>query len=117
MPTKKIESSIDELERFYVQQEIWLNRDALARLDALTALSRARQRDLARLPRRYGDPNFDSEYARVGAVLEGWLRGDLPAAREGLTDSFRAMLGVGRWRHGLPRLVVSGGGSRRVGGL
>ena len=48
LPAKKIESSIEELERYYVQQEIWLNRDTLARLDALVAQSRARQRDLAR---------------------------------------------------------------------
>ena len=111
LPAKKIESSIGELERYYVQQEIWLSRETLARLDALTAQSRARQRDLARLPRRYGDPNFEREYARVGTRLEGWLRGDLPETREGLTDSFRAMLGVGRWRYGLPRLAVPSGWS------
>jgi hypothetical protein len=99
LPAKKIEASIDELERHYVQQEIWLNRDTLARLDALVAESRARHRELERLPRRYGDPNFEREYARVGARLDRWLRGDLPAAREGLTGSFRAMLGVGRWRY------------------
>jgi hypothetical protein len=109
LPAKKIESSIDELERYYVQQEIWLNRDTLARLDALVAQSRARQRDLARLPRRYGDPNFEREYTRVGAGLNGWLRRDLPEDREGLTNSFRAMLGVGRWRYGLPRRAVTGG--------
>lgn len=114
LPAKKIESSIDELERYYVQQEIWLNRETLARLDTLATQSRARQLDLARLPRRYGDPNFEREYARVGAGLNGWLRRDLPEAREGLTDSFRAMLGVGRWRYGLfrqPRLIAPGGGS------
>jgi hypothetical protein len=111
LPAKKIESSIDELERYYVQQEIWLNRETLARLDALATQARARQRDLARLPRRYGDPNFEREYARVGAGLDGWLHGDLPEAREGLTDSFRAMLGVGQWRYGLPRRVAAGSGS------
>jgi hypothetical protein len=103
LPAKKVGASIDELERYYVQQEIWLNRETLARLDALVAESRARHRGLERLPRRYGDPNFEREYARVGAGLDRWLRGYLPAAREALTDSFRAMLGVGRWRHGTPR--------------
>lgn len=111
LPAKKIESSIEELERYYVQQEIWLNRDTLARLDALVAQSHVRQRDLARLPRRYGDPNFEREYARVGAGLNAWLRRDLPKDREGLTNSFRAMLGVGRWRYGLPRQAVTGGWS------
>lgn len=103
LPAKKVGASIDELERYYVQQEIWLNRGTLARLDALVAESRARHRGLERLPRRYGDPNFEREYARVGAGLDRWLRGELPAAREALTDSFRAMLGVGRWRYGTPR--------------
>jgi hypothetical protein len=95
LPAKEIESSIDGLERYYVQQEIWLNHETLARLDALAAGCRARQMELARLPRRYGDPNFEREYARVGAELHGWLSRGLPEAREDLTDSFRAMLGVG----------------------
>ncbi len=102
LPAKKIQGSIDELERYYVEQEIWLNRETIARLDALAAGCRARQAELARLPRRYGDPNFEREYARVGATLNRWLRKGLPEAREGLTDSFRAMLGVGR-RYGPPR--------------
>jgi hypothetical protein len=103
VPSKEIERSIYELERYYVQQEIWLDRDTLARLDALAAGSRARHRELERLPRRYGDPNFEREYERVGAELEGWLRTALEEAREGLTDSFRSMLGVRRWRHGPSR--------------
>lgn len=103
LPAKKIESSIDELERYYVQREIWLDREVLARLDALTAESRARHRELERLPRRYGDPNFEKEYERVRRELDWWLHTDLAAAREGLTGSFRAMLGVGGWRHGLLR--------------
>jgi hypothetical protein len=98
LPAKEIERSIDELERYYVRQEIWLDRDTLARLDALAAESRARHRELERLPRHYGDPDFESEYARVGAGLEAWLRVRLPRAREGLTGSFRAMLGVRRSR-------------------
>lgn len=112
LPAKKIGSSIDELERYYVQQEIWLNRDTLARLEAIVAESRGRHRELERLPRRYGDPNFEREYARVGAGLDRWLRRGFPEAREGLTHSFRAMLGVGRWRYGSPpRRAASGRGA------
>jgi hypothetical protein len=99
VPAKKIEQSIDELERYYVQQEIWLDRDTLARLDALAAGSRVRHRELEHLPRRYGDPDFEREYERVGAELDGWLRAGLEEAREGLTDSFRSMLGVIRWSY------------------
>jgi hypothetical protein len=112
VPAKKIERSIEEVERYYVQQEIWLDRETLARLDALAAESRARHRELERLPRRYGDPNFEREYERVGAELDEWLRTGLEEAREGLTDSFRAMLGVGGWRYGLlrqPRRAAPGG--------
>ena len=96
LPAKEIQRSIDELERYYVQQEIWLDRETLARLDALAAACRARQRELERLPRRYGDPDFGREYARVGAELDRWLRTGLEEAREGLTDSFRVALGVRR---------------------
>ena len=99
LPAKEIERSIDELERYYVQQEIWLDRETLAVLDALAAESQARHRELERLPRRYGDPNFEREYERVAVELEGWLRTGLEEAREGLTDSFRSMLGVRRWRY------------------
>ena len=110
VPSKEIERSIDELERYYVQQEIWLDRDALARLDALVAGSRARHRELERLPRRYGDPDFERAYERVGAELDRWLRAGLEVAREGLTDSFRSMLGVRRWRHGPSRQARRAGG-------
>jgi hypothetical protein len=113
LPAKEIERSIDELERYYVQQEIWLDRDALARLDALVAEARVRHRDLERLPRRYGDPHFEREYERVGSELDRWLRTGLEEAREALTASFRAMLGVGGWPYGLlrqPRRAA--GGSR-----
>jgi hypothetical protein len=103
LPAKKIEQSIDELERYYIQQEIWLDRETLARLGALTSESRVRHQELERLPRRYGDPNFEREYERVGAELDAWLRTGLEEARKGLTDSFRAMLGVRRWRYGLLR--------------
>ncbi len=114
LPAKEIDRSIDELERYYVQQEIWLDRETLARLDALTAESRARHRELERLPRRYGDPNFEREYARVGAELDRWLRTRLEESRKELTASFRTMLGVGRWPYGLlrqPRRVAPGDGS------
>ena len=111
LPAKEIERSIDELERYYVQQEIWLDRDTLARLDALAAGARARHRELERLPRHYGDPNFVQEYERVGTKLEEWLRMGLPEAREGLTGSFRAMLGVRRYvLFRQPRRVAPGGG-------
>jgi hypothetical protein len=103
LPAKKVESSVEELERYYVQQEIWLDAETLARLEALAAESRARLRELELLPRRYGDPNFERAYERAGTGLESWLRVGLPEAREGLTDSFRAMLGVGGRRHGPPR--------------
>ena len=62
LPTQEIEWSIDELERYYFQQVIWLDRQTLARLDALAAESRRCHRELERLPRRYGDPNFEREY-------------------------------------------------------
>jgi hypothetical protein len=111
VPANEIERSIDELERYYIQQEIWLDRDTLARLDALTAESRARHWELERLPRRYGDPNFEREYERVGTGLDRWLRTGLEEAREELTASFRAMLGVGRWPYGFlrqPRRAAGG---------
>ena len=97
VPAAEIERSIDELERYYDRHEIWLERDTLARLDALAAESRAVMRELERLSRRYGDPNFGREYERVGAELERWLRVRFPEVREGLTGSFRAALGVGRY--------------------
>lgn len=111
-PAEKIESFIDELERYYVQQEIWLDGDTLARLDALTTAARARHRELERLPRRYGDPTFERAYEQAGAGLKAWLRLGLPKAREGLADSFRTMLGVGGRRYWLlrqPRRAAPGG--------
>ena len=103
LPAKRIEQSIYELERYCVQQEIWLDRQTLARLDELAAESRRRHRELERLPRRYGDPNFEREHERVGAELDRWLHTELAKAREGLTASLRAMLGVGRRPYGLLR--------------
>jgi hypothetical protein len=112
LPAKEIETSVDELERYYLQQEIWLDGEILARLDALTAAARARHRELVRLPRRYGDPDFERAYERAEAGLEAWLRSGLPETREGLADSFRVMLGVGGRRHGFlrqPRRSAPGG--------
>jgi hypothetical protein len=109
LPAKEIERSIYELERYYVQQEIWLDPQTLARLGALAAESRRCHQELERLPRRYGDPNFEREYERVGAELDWWLQldwwlhTDLAKAREELTASLRATLGVGRWPYGLLR--------------
>ena len=97
VPAEEIERSIDELERYCDRHEIWLDRDTLARLDALTVESRAVMRELERLPRRYGDPDFEREYERVGGELDRWLRVRFPEVREGLTGSFRAALGVGRY--------------------
>lgn len=103
LPVKEIERSVDELERYCVRQEIWLDRSTFAKLGALTEGFRARHRELKLLPRHYGDPDFDRDHERVGAELEHWLRAELPRAREELADSFRRMLGVGRWRFGALR--------------
>lgn len=96
LPVKEIERTIDELERYYARQEIWLDRRTFAELDALTVGLRARQRTLERLPRSYGDPDFEREHRRAAAELREWMGSGLPEARERLTGSFRAMLGVGR---------------------
>jgi hypothetical protein len=95
-PLKRISQELDELERYGGEQEIWLDPRTVAALDALISALRDRHRDLARLPRSYADPGFRREYQRVGEDLEVWLQNGLPAARERLTASFRAMLGVGR---------------------
>jgi len=102
-PAKKIDRVIDEFERHYVRREIWLNRETFARLESFTAALRAHQRELASLPLYYEDPDFEQEHERVGHELDRWLERDLPAAREGLADAFREMLGVGRWRRGTLR--------------
>ena len=100
---KKIDRVIDEFEGYYVRREIWLNRETFARLESFTVTLRAYQRELASLPLYYEDPDFEWEHERVGHELDRWLETDLPAAREGLVDAFRKMLGVGRWRRGVLR--------------
>jgi hypothetical protein len=102
-PAKRIGRLVDDLEGYYVRREIWLNRETFVRLEALTAVLRLRQRELASLPLYYEDPDFEQEHLRVGRELDQWILTDLPAAREELADAFRGMLGVGRWRRGLLR--------------
>ena len=102
-PAKRIDRILDEFEGYYVRREIWLNRETFARLQSFTLTLRDYQRELASLPLYYEDPDFEREHERVGHELDQWLESDLPAAREELADAFRGMLGVGRWRRGLPR--------------
>jgi len=70
-----------------VRREIWLNREAFARLESLTAALRLRQRELASLPLYYEDPDFEREHERVGRELDRWLRTDLPAVKSWPTPS------------------------------
>ncbi len=78
-----------------------MNRETFSLLEALTAASRVRQRELASLPLYYDDPDFEREHERVREDLDLWLREDLLRARERLAEAFRGLLGVGRWRRGL----------------
>jgi hypothetical protein len=102
-PAKRMDRVLDAFEGYYVRREIWLNRETFARLQSLTVTLRAYQRELAFLPLYYEDPDFEREHERVGRELDRWLETDLPAAREGLADALRGMLGVGRWRGGVLR--------------
>ena len=102
-PARRIARILDDLEGYRVRREIWLNRETSLRLRSLITALRWHQRELASLPLYYEDPDFEREHLRVGRELDRWLREDLPAAREVLADAFRGMLGVGRWRRGLPR--------------
>ena len=101
LPIEELERSVDGLEKYVEQQELWLDRHSSAALGELIAGFRARQRELQLLPRRYDDPGFERAYERAEADLDEWLRAELPAAREDLADAFRVMLGVGRWRRGV----------------
>jgi hypothetical protein len=102
-PAKRLDRVLEEFEGYYVRREIWLNRETFARLQSFTLTLRAYQRELASLPLYYEDPDFEREHERVGHELDRWLKSDLPAVREGLADTFRGMLGVGRWRRGVLR--------------
>jgi len=103
LPVEELERSVDGLEKYVEQQELWLDRHSSAALGDLIASFRARQRALHLLPRRYDDPSFERAYERAGADLDGWLRVELPAAREELDEALRGMLGIGRWRRGVPQ--------------
>lgn len=103
LPVEEIESSIEGLEKYLAQQEMWLDRHSSAVLENLISGFRVHLRILDLLPRRYDDPGFERAYQRAEADLDGWLSAELPAAREELADAFRGMLGVGRWRRRLLR--------------
>jgi hypothetical protein len=98
LPLEEIERSVDGLEKYLAQQEMWLESRSSAALADLIGSFRARGRMLGLLPRRYDDPDFERAYERAGAELDEWLRADLPASRERLADAFREMLGVKNWR-------------------
>lgn len=104
LPVSEIERSVDGLEKYLAQQEMWLDRRSSAVVGGLISGFREHQRVLELLPRRYDDPGFERAYARAAADLDAWLGTDLPAAREELADAFRGMLGVGR-RGPLPKVV------------
>src|SRR5215208_5424464 len=85
-PAKWIDRVLDEFERYYVRREIWLNREAFARLQSFTLAFRVYQRELASRPLYSEDPDFEREHERVGHELDRWRKKVLPAAREGLAD-------------------------------
>jgi hypothetical protein len=103
LPVEDIERSIDGLEKYLAQHEVWLDRRTSASIGNLISAFRAHARALHLLPHRYDDPGFERAHERTAEDLDEWLRADLPAAREELADAFRAMLGVGRWRRKLLR--------------
>jgi hypothetical protein len=98
LPGDEIENSVDGLEKYLAQHEMWLDHGSSAAVEHLISTFRGCSRALDLLPRRYDDPGFERAYERTAADLDEWLRKDLPAARQGLADAFRSMLGVGRWR-------------------
>jgi hypothetical protein len=103
LPVEEIEDSLDGLEKYLAQYEMWLDRRSSAAVGDLISTFRARLRVLDLLPRRYDDPGFERAYERTAADLDDWLSTELPAAREELADAFRSMLGVGRFRRRLLR--------------
>ncbi len=98
LPVEEIGRSVDGLEKYLAQHEMWLDRRSFAALGDLVAGFRDRKRMLDLLPRRYDDPGFERAYELAGADLEEWLRVELPVARGELADAFGEMLGVKRWR-------------------
>src|SRR5215208_8291748 len=102
-PVEDIENSVDGLEKYVEQHEMWLDRRTSAIVRDLISAFRARLKILHLLPRRYDDPGFERAYERTASDLDEWLKTGLPSAREELADAFRAMLGVGRWRRRLLR--------------
>jgi hypothetical protein len=103
LPVEEIEHSLDGLQKYRTQQEMWLDRRSSAALGDLILSFRDRQRMLDLLPHRYDDPGFERAYGRAGADLDEWLGVELPVAREELADAFREMLGVKKWRSGVLR--------------
>ena len=103
LPVEEIEGSIDGLEKYLAQQEMWLDRRSSAALGNLISGFRTHLRVLDLLPRRYDDPGFERAYTNAAADLDAWLKTDLPTTRERLADAFRVMLGVGRRRRGFLR--------------
>ncbi len=101
LPVEEIERSVDGLEKYVEQQEMWLDRRSSTALGELIASFRAHRRMVDLLPRRYDDPGFERAHERATVDLDEWLRAELPAAREELDDAFRGMLGVKKWRHRL----------------
>jgi hypothetical protein len=101
LPVEEIEISVDGLEKYLAQQEMWLDSRSSTALGELIASFRAHRRMVDLLPRRYDDPGFERAHERATADLDEWLRAELPAAREELGDAFRGMLGVKKWRHSL----------------
>lgn len=95
---EEIENSVDGLEKYVAQHEMWLDRRTSTTLRDLISDFRAHLGGLDLLPRRYDDPGFEQAYERTASDLDEWLKTDLPATRENLDDALRAMLGVGRWR-------------------
>ncbi len=95
LPVESVGRAVDELDKYRVQQEIWLDAETSARLESLVAGLRARQRMLERLPQNYGDAGFEREYTRAAEDLESWLGVGFPQVHKELEDSFRRMLGIG----------------------
>ena len=99
LPIEELERSVDGLEKYVEQQELWLDRHSSAALGELIAGFRARQRELQLLPRRYDDPGFERAYGRAGADLEGWTKryGGCSASDAGVTECRRGQRELLYW--------------------